>query len=245
MKARPGASPCQRGVSLIELLVGVAVGLTVLTGAVKLMSDTLDSNRRLVLETRVNQNLRAAADLIVRDLRRAGYWSNAVNGVFSSTGATAPTPNPHRSIDLESNVIRYTFDRDSNNSVEAAEWAGYRLNNGALEFLVSRDAASDTDSWQPITDAKVLTITTLTITPLATPRVIELYTYCSCLTKLTCTAADFQGAGTWAADRPRLTIRQFDIVLAGQAANDPSIQREIRESVRVRNDRLDGNCPLV
>ena len=33
--------------------------------------------------------------------------------------------------------------------------------------------------------------------------------------------------------------------LVGQAANDPSIQREIRESVRVRNDRLDGNCPLV
>lgn len=235
----------QRGVSIIELLVGIAVGMIVLTGAVKLMSDTLGSNRRLVLETRVNQDLRAAADLIVRDLRRAGYWENAVSGVFSTTESAAAAPNPYRAIDLASNVIKYSFDRDGNNTVDAGEWAGYRLNNGVLEFLVSRDATSDTDAWQPVTDPKVVRITALEIAPLATPRLVELYTYCACLTKLTCTAADFQGSGTHVASRPRLTIRQFDIGLAGEATHDPSVRREIRQSVRVRNDRLDGNCPEV
>lgn len=236
----------QRGASIIELLVGIAVGLIVVTGAVKLMSDTMGSNRRLLLETRVNQDLRAAADLIVRDIRRAGYWNNAAGGVFSTNGVPA-APNPYRNIDLASNVIRYTFARDGNNTVEAPEWAGYRLNGGALEMLVSRDetASPPAESWQQLTDPKVVTITTLTITPLATPRLVELYTYCSCMTKLTCTAADFQGGGTYVGSRPRLTIRQFDVVLAGQAVNDPSVQREIRESVRVRNDQLDGNCPAV
>jgi len=38
----------QRGMSIIELMVGVAVGLIVVAGAVKLMGDTLGSNRRVL-----------------------------------------------------------------------------------------------------------------------------------------------------------------------------------------------------
>jgi type IV pilus assembly protein PilW len=243
----------QRGVSIIELLVGVAVGIIVVTGAVKLMSDTLSSNRRLTLETRVNQDLRAAADLIARDIRRAGYWNNAVSGVFNATGAAA-TPNPHRDIQVGTGDIRYNFARQSGaqpNDVDAAEWAGFQLkNDGTLELLLSRNGG--TEDWRPMNDPGVVRFTTLTITPLATPRVVELYTYCTCLAKLTCTAADFQdlsssgGAkGSYFDNRPTLTIRQFTVLLAAEAANDPSIRREIAESVRVRNDRLDGSCPTV
>jgi len=245
MRMQRARKDIQRGMSVIELLVGVAVGLIVLTGAIKLMSDTLASNRRLLLETRVNQDLRAAADLIVRDLRRAGYWNNAVSGMFSTTGSTAPAPNPYRQIELASNMVRYSFAHDTDDSVDATEWAGYRLHDGVLEFLVSRDAAGDSEQWQPLTDPKVLRVTTLTINPPSTPRVVELYTYCACLTRLTCTAADFQASGPYESTRPRMTIRQFDIVLAGEAVHDPAVRREIRQSVRVRNDRLDGNCPTV
>lgn len=245
MRTQSFGKDSQRGMSIIEMLVGVAVGLIVLTGAIKLMSDTLGSNRRLLLETRVNQDLRAAADLIVRDLRRAGYWNNAVSGMFSTTGATAPAPNPYREIKLESNELKYSFARDGNDTVDTTEWAGYRLNEGVLEFLASRDSADDSEQWQPLTDPKVLRVTTLTINPLATPRVVELYTYCACLTRLTCVAADFEGSGPYVSTRPRMTIRQFDIVVAGEAVHDPAVRREIRQSVRVRNDRLDGNCPTV
>ena len=245
MKARSTGMDSQRGMSVIELLVGIAVGLIVLTGAIKLMSDTLASNRRLLLETRVNQDLRAAADLIVRDLRRAGYWNNAISGMFSTTGSTAPAPNPYRPIELGADVIKYSFAHDSNDTVDTTEWAGYRLNDGVLEFLTARDATGDSEQWQPLTDPKVLRVTTLTINPLATPRVVELYTYCACLTRLTCSAADFQASGPYESTRPRMTIRQFDIVVAGEAVHDPAVRREIRQSVRVRNDRLDGNCPTV
>ena len=67
----------QRGLSIVELLIGLAIGLFIVGGAIKLFVDNLTNNRRLLLETRVNQDLRAAADLIARDLRRAGYWRNA------------------------------------------------------------------------------------------------------------------------------------------------------------------------
>jgi type IV pilus assembly protein PilW len=240
--SRAGRTLRQRGMSIIELLVGVAVGMIVVAGAVKLMMDTLGSNRQLLLETRVNQDLRAAADLIARDIRRAGYWTNSISGVFTGGTGAVPT-NPYRDITLDSNVIDYQYSRDNTDTIEDAERAGFRLTNGVLEF---RNGAG---SWQAITDPKVVNVTSLTITPLATSRTSELYPYCSCMSKLTCEATDFQGTGTHASKRLVLTIEQFDIALVGQATSDVSVQREIRESVRVRNDKLanptggQGCCP--
>lgn len=242
----PSAAGHQRGLTIIELLIGVAVGLMVVAGAVKLMADTLGGNRRLLLEARVNQDLRVAADLIARDLRRSGYWVNATSGIFSTKGTASVTLNPYTDISLNTetanaSVVQYQYARDSNNTIEDAERAGLRVSGGVLQF---RNGA---DGWQEVTNPKVITVTNLSIAE--TSRLTELYTFCACLTKLTCTAPQFQivggTPGTFYASRPRLTIRQYDVVLAGQSATDPSVVREIRETVRVRNDVMTGNCPNV
>jgi len=251
-KSRRNASAAGRqlGLTIIELLIGVAVGLMVVAGAVKLMADTLGGNRRLLLEARVNQDLRVAADLIVRDLRRAGYWQNATSGVFSTNVSTSEpppkTPNPYVEINLDpekspieapqcSTLIEYQYERSDDD-------AGFCLSGGVLMF-------KNEGEWKPITDPHVVTITNLSIA-LAGQRQVELYTFCSCLTKLTCTAPQFQPGGTFydptdpaIPRRPTLTVRQYDIVLAGQSTTDPSVAREIRESVRIRNDVLTGDCP--
>ena len=231
----------QAGVSLIELLIGVAVGLVVVLGAVLLMTNALGGNRRLLLETRVNQDLRTAADLVARDLRRAGFWRNAASGVFSASG-TAVTANPYTDVSLNSGVIEYQYARDSDNTIQDAERAGFRLTSGVLEF---RNGAGD---WQAVTDPRIVTITTLTISELSPARIVELFSYCSCLTKLTCNAAQFQDSSlspNYVNSRPRMTVRQFNVVLRGQSAADASVQREVRETVRVRNDAFSGSCPAV
>ena len=61
-----------RGLSLIELMVAVAIGLFLVSGAMTLFVSNVVSSRRLSVETRMNQEMRAAADLIARDVRRAG-----------------------------------------------------------------------------------------------------------------------------------------------------------------------------
>ncbi|MEW6706160.1 MAG: prepilin-type N-terminal cleavage/methylation domain-containing protein [Pseudomonadota bacterium] len=61
----------QQGLSLVELMVGVAIGLMVVATASTLMGHQLHDARALQVEHQVDQDLRAAADLIVRDLRRA------------------------------------------------------------------------------------------------------------------------------------------------------------------------------
>jgi type IV pilus assembly protein PilW len=252
----------QRGLSVLEMLIGIVIGLIVIAGAVKLMIDTFSGNRRLLMETRVNQDLRAAADLIARDIRRAGYWGNATSGVFSAAGATA-TANPYMEIAVSATVpdagspvtqsdsIAYQFAHDTNNSVDFAERAGFRLTSaGVLEFR--NDPNDSTERWMPVTDPKVVTVTNLTIAPLATPREVELYSYCACLAKLTCNSADFQAGGTYynptdpaIPRRPTLTIREFSVLIAGRSTADATVQREVREVVRVRNDRLSGRCPAV
>lgn len=240
----------QRGMSIIELLIGVLVGFIVVAGAVKLMVDTLGSNRRLLLETRVNQDLRTAADLIARDLRRSGYWQNATSGIFSAAGTGTVVSNPYTAINVDTTVndskIVYRFAWDNTNVAEGYEWAGFKVEGGILMF---RKFGTDLDEADPeqITDPKVITVTNLTITE--TSRVAELYTFCACLTKVTCTAPQFQVVGgtpgPYYNSRPTLTIRQYGIVLAGQSATDPTVNREIRETVRVRNDVMAGNCPNV
>jgi type IV pilus assembly protein PilW len=64
----------QQGLSIVELMVGIAMGLFITAGAIKLFVDNLGSNRQLLLETRLNQELRTAADIVARALRRASYW---------------------------------------------------------------------------------------------------------------------------------------------------------------------------
>jgi prepilin peptidase dependent protein B len=87
-KSRTAKSPrslhSQFGLSIIELMVGVAIGMFIIGGAIKLFVDMFGNNRRLLIEARVNQDLRAAADIIARDVRRAGYWSGAASAFASS-----------------------------------------------------------------------------------------------------------------------------------------------------------------
>ena len=56
-------------------MIGLALGLFVVGGGLLMLAGFTDENRRLLLETRLNQDLRAASDVVTRDLRRAGYWT--------------------------------------------------------------------------------------------------------------------------------------------------------------------------
>lgn len=69
----------QKGFSLVELLVGLAAGLTLLSGVIGIFSATVGSTGYNLKMTRLNQELRTVMDLMARDIRRAGYWGKAVD----------------------------------------------------------------------------------------------------------------------------------------------------------------------
>ncbi|MCK9502654.1 MAG: prepilin-type N-terminal cleavage/methylation domain-containing protein [Porticoccaceae bacterium] len=69
----------QRGISLIELMVGIAISLILLAGVVTVMLRISTAGGESVQATRLNQQLRGTLDQVSKDLQRAGYvdWYDA------------------------------------------------------------------------------------------------------------------------------------------------------------------------
>lgn len=228
----------QHGISIVELLVGVAVGLFILGGALTLFSDYIINNRQLLLETRVNQDMRAAADLIARDLRRAGYWQQ------SSSGSYLTMLSPYAAVNTTSTApysITYSYSQGTeNNTLDDTERFGFRLNSGVLQYQQGNA------NWQDITDGNTLTINSFTITPVQ--KCIGLQQYCSGGSSSTCAAciaaADANGCPTTTcATCPFIKVRSYNIALQGTATANASVVRNIQETVRVRNEEILGSCP--
>jgi prepilin peptidase dependent protein B len=246
----------QRGLSIVELLIGVAIGLFIVGGGTKLLVDHLGSNRRIIVETRIAQDLRAATDIIARDLRRASYWQGSLQGVSAALtvnpyAAVTPTPAAANATNT------YSYDRVV---AGANEQFGFSLTNGQIMSSVSGAA-------QALTDSNSVVVTTFTITPVVgivrlgqrcTTDAVAVGNCCrthpsaagSCLpdfaecTSAGCTAGVAPPAGMTRSNTcPQLEIRSFDIVVTGNApAPNTQFVRTIRESVRVRNDVVTGAC---
>ena len=110
--AGPGAPA--RGLSLVELMVGITIGLIVVAGATLLTATQLSDNRRLLLETQVQQDLRAAADIIAREVRRGGYNAFAHSLTWDpDQPALQPIANPYRGLALNNGpeVVTYRYQR--------------------------------------------------------------------------------------------------------------------------------------
>lgn len=226
MKRAPRIARRQRGLSLVELVVAAAVAMFVFAGAVQLMVSQVDGSRRLLVEARLQQDLRAAGDLVARDLRRAGYWQGAVRALqpplrLNPYAATTPAA------EAVSSTALYSYSRDpvENDIVDANERFGLRLQGGVLQAL-------DANGWQQLTDPGTVRITQFRIVPQL--QSLPLGQLC----EPGCDADD--------PDCPRLVMRRYEIVISGHSTRDMRMRRELRESVRLRNDEWPvGACPAA
>ena len=224
------ASRRQSGLSLVELMVGVAVGLFVVAGATVAVSNQLGDNRRLMLETQIQQDLRAAADLVSRDVRRSGYWAKAESGVWHA-GAAAVVNNPYTPLQgvvhgVAASSVQFGYSRgavalENNVLDDATDRSGFRLSNGAIQMYTG-------GGWQALTDSTTLRITTFQVTLKNSD--IDLACFNACPV----------GA---VACPPRQTVRDITVFIEGTAVHDAAVRRSARSNVRLRNDVITGACP--
>ena len=219
----------QCGMSIVEMLIAVAIALFVMAGTISLFVTNLGNMRRLGAEARVNQDMRTAMELITRDLRRAGYWANAISGTIASGINNVTTANAYAGVTAATSQVNYSFARDTDNLLGPGEQFGFRLNAGVIEMQ------TDATSWQAITNSDLLTVTALTITPVTTALPV------GDICMKTCAAGAVSPEGT---NCPTLAIRQYRLLLRGRSAVDRRVTRELQSSVRIRNDQFDGACPL-
>lgn len=227
------------GFTLVELMVGVAIALLVLAGALALFANVGAESRRLLLETRLNQDLRAAMDVVTRDLRRAGYWQGAAAGIASpgasirpprnayhgfyatacnapALGASAPAPS------VPATFVCYDVAQDADNVVQNHEHFGFHVAGGVLYAVLAGG------SQQALTDASAMTVSQFVVSP--SSQAVATAGLCVA----TCTS-----------NCPRVVVREFEVTLKARATGDPTVQRQLRSNVRVRNDYHDGQCPSV
>lgn len=207
------------GFSLVELMVSLAVGLFIVGGVIGIYASTMRSNVDTLKMTRLNQELRTAMNIMVRDIRRSGYFANAYQ--FINTGTT---PLPFSTLlsvgDTDSDgideCVLYGYDENSDGDDDGAtERSGFRLtvdadNVGVVQMFSSNNLADwicTGSNWQPLTDDRSIDINGLSFT--VTPTNIG-----------------------------NVTLNQIQITLTGALINDSNVTRTITESVKLRNDRI-------
>ena len=230
----------QRGISIVELMVGLTVGLIVVTGAMALFVTNTVNSRRMLTETRLNQDLRAVADVITRDVRRAGYWGNAILGTKAVGVSTAAATNPYAKVTTVANTsIEYAYSKPTAN---AGTWVeneddllnyntevfGFRLHDSAVQMKTKGSADGTGDVWANLTDPGAVTINQFTLTP----------TEVSLPLGHLCTPTCAPGTPLC----PTVKVRSFTLVLKGQSVSDSSIVRSLQTTVRVRGENMEGAC---
>ena len=225
-----------RGVSIVELMIGITIGLFILAGASLVMTSQISDNRRLLLDTQVQQDLRAVSSLIVRDVRRANYYGLAHRKIWPDD-LTQSTANPYAGLlpatSDGSSSLQYERSLDDqsgpanndNNAVSNSERVTIALNstNHTVEMTLGASPP------QAVTDANVLRVTNLTFTVAVRDLAVPCGIVCPPVGPLGCPLVQ--------------RLRQVNFVIVGEAVNDPRVRRSLRESVRLQNDIVREAAP--
>lgn len=220
----------QAGLSLVELLVGIVVGMFVVAAAGMLTANQLSSNRRLLLEAQVQQDLRATMDIITKEIRRMGFTLAADGRVWTNSSSSSSATQQAHGLDVPSGTeMTFSYTRAAGESGPY----GFKL-DGSTYSVKSMLAAS---GWQELTDPRSLKVTAFSITPLP-----------GTVTVLACPKMCPDGTDEcW----PRHQVLEYRVDITAEAASDPAVVRSLSTNVRVRNEYLNSvgvsstqPCPL-
>ncbi|WP_454780531.1 prepilin-type N-terminal cleavage/methylation domain-containing protein [Legionella sp. WA2022007384] len=210
-----------KGYTLLEILIGISIGLFLLGGSIAIYISLMRSFYNVIAVNRLDQQLRSAMNMMVIEIRRAGYSANAANDIGTGT-ITNPFIASANDITVPiSSCILFTYDTDSNGAMPSLNSTGYdkrfgfRLSNNVLQARASTDSFFDctNGSWINLTDPSQIQVTNLAFT--LTPTVLTLS----------------NGVST-------LTIRNVTVSLTGNLISDTSASRTFVQEIRVRNDKF-------
>jgi len=244
----------QRGVTLVELMVGLTVGLIVIGVVGSLFLTTMGGSNDSLRSMKLNQELRTALDYMAADIRRAGYWSAAA-------AANNPAANPYMvrtgtatDVFVGNGCIRYSYDRDDDGTIPRF---GFRLQGGALQVPQSTalGAANGTNdncnegAWEALTDPNTVVIDELTFSTegsqcrnlnqtTGTPPAPVTWEAPDGSTTPACADTTATGYAAPTAGDQLVETRQITIRLVGHHARDANTTLAIEESIRLPNNRV-------
>lgn len=250
----------QSGFTITELLIAVALGLTIISSVMMGYLATYRSSIGTLAASKLTQDMNALVSLMVNDLRRAGYTSsvagivNPMQNKFSEVNKTAleviddMASNTQATATGSGSCIVYSYDMDEDGVVDAGELLGFRLNAGVLQMRVS-GAIGDPDTcadaigqtWSNLTDPDFMTVNVLTF-DLANSECFNIREPDSIDNDIDGITDEAGEADCYAlapaAGSGDVTVetRQIAITLDASLTNDDFVNFSLVQDVRVRNE---------
>jgi len=144
----------QEGLTLIEMMIAMLIGLIVMGTVITVFITTLKANNDDVKMIRLNQEIRAIMTIMTRDLRRADYWG----GTGASPFNVITKNDPAVWVDgasLDTVVFSYDVDTDGIDDGNAESF-GFRWQGAGNAIEMNSNNA-----WNALSDNGVVTINNL------------------------------------------------------------------------------------
>ena len=221
----------QRGLSLVEMMVGIAIGLIVVAGATVLAATQLGENRRLIAETQLQQDMRAALDIVTRELRRAGSTISPETLIWSSADPTTePKPNVFILNNLQFNsggdAVKYQYFRLG----LPVQTYRYLVSGGKIQLILER--TSGVLPAQDVTDRNTMNVESLVVTPVYGPAVqIPCPKLCPGNTQ-----------DCWPTTKVINAMITLTAIPGNETSANATIRRKMSSYVRLRNDAVSFNA---
>lgn len=210
------------GFTLVEMMVALVVGLIIIGGVLTFTVSTVDSVGRNIGATRIMQELRGAMAVMTREIKRAGYDRDAIEGIARGV---FPSGYAQITINGAGDCLLMSYDRvgvnDGGNVPGAGEWKGFRRavvnGRGVLQINTRSNPPSCTTNtdWVDLTSPTDVSITGFTLTQTNLAPI---------------------PSGSTAGGAITVALREIQIQMRGALVSDPATQRGLDERVRVRTD---------
>lgn len=148
----------QAGFTLIELMVGLLVGLIVLSAVIYSFLVTLRSSRDVVNASLVTNEIGLQADLMSGEIRRAGF--NRDSSLMPSDDVLVVVSGSV--VSDYGDCILYVYDNDATSGLTGEAYRGFRLKSGSLQFSSTISAATISNEcvndsvWTSLNDPRVI-----------------------------------------------------------------------------------------
>lgn len=209
----------QKGFTFTELMIAMSLNSFLFVALIAIFVAGLTHYNTIFQTNLLYTQMHSAMDLMITDIRRAGYWSLA-----SSMIGTNANTNPFQasgndvSIGSGNNCILFTYDHTNAGSLPTISASyddlryGYRLSSGAIQSrpagaVFACNAAAN--NWTNITDPNAINISNLNFS--LSSQVITVGSHA-------------------------ITIRYITISLTGSVVGNSTISETLTESVRIAND---------
>jgi hypothetical protein len=234
----------QTGATLMEVLVAMSISLVVTAAMIAMMANSLGTTTRIIKMTKLTDDMRVALQMMTRDVRRSNYNADSMlcyaNDNCASDGAI--TSAGEINISANKDCFWFLTDREHDNYESDIAAGAFRRvevdldgdgsSVGVLEMWTGSGTPPSTicdpdiqnDDWVEITNPDNMDISEFSVVDneigpgLSYTQVIQ---------------TDADGNPTLSQ-----TVRKMRMNIRGQLVMDDTIDREMEDTITVRNDLL-------